>query len=674
MVEKQLADKLAFTASKQLSTGIKAKEKRMRDILDIINLYNNKVLEITDNVTNIPFPIMASQIDTAFSKIDDRPRVSFKIPNRGLLSKKVEAAWQQESSSMRAGWPRKDRAEKKLALLTGRGIAKVYASSIGNKYKSHYEVVDPLSFVADPTRGHLDDGMYHGETDIFKTHSSIKSMVQAGMYDGGQALKILDKSSDNRAEVANQSKFTRLKALGVEVASGAFEGQEGILMTEWVMKYEDELFYLFFDPVSSIWLRAERLPDVFKSKKSPYVSWATHYDEFSFWSKGYGDDIYPIAEAIRLILNTAIENEKRRSRPMRIVPAGDLVDVNELMEYVPDNVILSKRGRNPNIITVETPAVTTSINLVQFFNGLIAEKTGVSGQGVDEKDAKVGVYYGNLQQEADRYGIVNKSYSESYAEKGYRFFWGLREHLTGSKPVEMLGKSGVRLEELKSVEFSDIDDVDDVMTSGGQSEEELDAIKNKQQADALTSLTGNPAYSQALNAKWVIKTTMQKSGFTDEEINEALDVQSEVNSELMQEADEAIAYILEGKTPKLNQGATTAFMQRIYDYVRDNLDYVKVNKDGVVVGVDQKVKEHSENLLAYMAAHQKIVIGNVRRNAMDQVSMDNAMQDASKEQVSIPQPTQSDIRASVARPFESPQGTPQGTAEVSQVISGALSG
>lgn len=672
MVDKNIADKLASIASQQFSMGLKAKDRRMKDVVDIMDLYNNKVLQMEDNVTNIPFPIMAAQIDTAFSKIDNPPSCSFKLPNKKLLSEKVAAAWDQEKSSMKAGWSRKDRAEKKLALFSGRGIAKVYASSLNNKYKSHYEVVDPLSFIADPTRGHLEDGVYHGETDIFKTKTSLKKMAEIGVYDKKQVDKLLS-LKDDEADQVIKGKFNRLKSLGIDTPTGAFEGQDGVLMTEWVMKYEDQWFYLFFEPNSKIWVRAEKLEDVFNSKKTPYVSWATHYDEFSFWTKGYGDDIYPVAEAMRLILNTVIENEKRRSRPMRIVEAGSLMDVNELMDYVPDNVILTNPSKSPNIIDVQTPQISASINVVDFLNNFMSDKTGVSGQGVAEQDAKVGVYYGQLQQEADRYGIVNKSYSESYAEKGYRFFWGLKQHLTDSKAIEMLGKGGVRLEELKSVELNDVDDVDDIITSGGQAQEELDAIQNRQQADALASLTGNPVYAQKLNPNWVIKTTLKKAAFEDDSINEAMDTQSDINIELMQEADEAIASVLEGVMPKLNQGATPAFMERIFDYVRDNIDYVKIDKDGNVTGIDKEMKKKSDRLLAYMAAHQEIVFRNVNRAAQEQVSQQRALETASNEQVNIPAPTQTQQRQAVARPFEEAQGTPQGTAEASQVISGELS-
>lgn len=668
MISSQLADKLTSIAVQQLSRGLDAKQKRMKDVVDIIDLYNNKIMRTDDNFSQIPFPFMASIIDDLFSKIDNAPSVTFKIPNKKLLSEKVKSAFEQEKTSMRAGWNRKDRAEKKLSLLAGRGISKIYASSVGNKYKSHYDVVDPYSFVADPTRGHLDDGMYHGETDIFRTKDSLKKMAELGIYDASQVAR-LTTPSDNQQGVqqVTENKFNRLKALGMDVEANAYAGQEGTLLTEWVMKHNDELYYLVFEPNSKIWVRAERLQDVFSSGKSPFVAWATHYDEFAFWSKGVGDDIFPIAEALRVILNNAIENEKRRTRPMRIVEGGAFVDVNEIMDYVPDNVIITNAGRQPNIIDIQTPNVTVSLNIAEYLKQAMNQITGISGPGVDEKDAKVGVFYGQLQQEADRVGIINKAYSESYAEKGYRFFWGMKDHLSGSKAIEMLGKGGVRLEEIKAVELSDVDDVDDVMTSGGQSEQELDAIRDKQQSDTLAAFSGNPLFSQFLNPKAVIREAFMKAGFSEEKINEIMDVQNVQNTELMQEADEAIAQILEGKTPRKNMGATVQFMQRILDYVRDNLDYIKLDKFGRETGIDKKMKDQHDRLIAYAEAHQEVILGKVRRDAMEQLQTE--MRPSSNEKVQLPVPSEREVQTASARPFESAQGTPTATAEASQAIS-----
>jgi hypothetical protein len=682
MLTKDKADKLVAIAQEQLSQGLEAKKNRMDAVKEYIDLYNNKTVEVDAEVFNIPFPYFANFIDTFQAKIDNAPRITFKIPNKATLSLKVQAAWEQEKSSTRAGWNRKDRVEKKQALLSGRAVSKVYASSIGGKYRSHYDIVDVYSFVADPTRGQLEDGNYHGETDIFKTEKDLEEGAKLGFYDAGQIKKLAEARTtmaDGNAEVV-QNKFARIKSMGVDIESMSFAGQKGTLFTEWVMRYENEWYYLLFEPNTGVWIRAKKLKDIFKNGKTPFVSWATHYDEYSFWSKSLADDVAPVTEAMRFLINNALENEKRRTRPMRMVESGALFDVNELMDFVPDNVILRNVGKDPNLVTVETPEITGTLNLIDFLDRSSQSKTGIQESGVEERDKKVGIYFGQLQQEADRLGVINKEYSESYAFKGYNFFWGLKQHLSKPKQVEMLGKTGVKLQQLDKIEFKDVEDVDDVMVSGGASEDELDAVRIERRLKALKELTA--AYPDRINPTWVIETTLRGVEYDEDEVMAALDFKGAINRELMEEADEAIQEIILGETPGLNHGADVAFMQRILNFVRDEMNYIELDKTGKQVGIDKKKKDLSDRLLAFAAAHQEIVIQNNMkklREAEYAKSMEgmapegeSAMgeQEGAKKGVDIPPPSGQE---GLTRPFESPTSSPAGTASSAQAISQTLS-
>ncbi len=664
---KTLSDELTSIACEQLAEGLRAKRDRMKVITEIFDLYNNKTIKLIDSITNIPFPVLAGQIDLLFSKIDNPPQLNFKIPNKQTLSEKVKAAWLQESSSTKSGWARKDRAAKKQALLTGRAIEKVYASNLNNKYQSHYDLVDVFSFVADPMHGFLEDSIYHGETDIFKTKTSLLAGAKQGFYNAEQVKRLstfLATEKDGETDVV-QNKFDRLSALGVDVQTSSFAGQRGVLLTEWVMRYEDTLYYLFFDPKSKIWVRAEKLQTVFANNKTPFTSWATHYDQNAFWTKGPADDAYPLAEAMRLILNNALENEKRRTRPMRIVDAGALVNITELQDFIPDNVLIRQPNKDPNIITVETPETTSSINLASFLDQMIQNKSGVADPGIASSDPRVGIYYGRLQQEADRVGVFNKEYSESYAHKGYRFFWGLKQFLTGTKQIEMLGKSGIKLQELTKVEFADVDDVDDVIVSGGSLEAETTAVEQKLKTDALTRLAS--VYPDELNGAWVIRETLKNVSYSDDEIEEALNKDSEINRETLEEADSAIQTILLGKTPPLNMAADVAFANRIMDYARENLNYVKLDKQGNEIGVDQRVLRTFEALLAYVNAHQKTIQSNMARKQVKAQAMMSALQPAGQPEIEEPGQAKPPVRGSRLK-LSTAQGTPSGTAAESRRI------
>jgi len=683
-LSKTFKDKLTRIACKQFDSGMMMKKKRMETIKDIEDLYFNKVLELMDNRVNIPFPIMSGQIDTYLSKIDNPPTVNFRTSDMPNFSEKIVSAWRDDQSTMRAGWESKDRAEKKLCLMSGRGINKIYASSVQNEYKSHYDVVDYHSFVCEGRNGRLEKNLYCGEKDIFRTMAVIREKAVQKIYDRKQVILLDNAYASGDVQIDNETlndKYNRLKSLNLNPEMNAYVGQQVASLVEWNMDFEGKRYYLLFDIKTKIWLKVDELKNVYGCNKWLWSSWAFNPEEFMFWSKGAGDDILPTAEAMRLILNEAIENQRRRNRPMRITGGSEFGDVNELMEFVPDNVIVANQGKKGEIVTIETPEVTSSINLVQYLDNYLGQKTGVSSdlQGTSDKDTKVGVYYGNLAQASDRIGLVNKEYSDNYAEKGYRYFWGLKEHLTKAKSIELLGKDGIHMDELTRKELDDVGDVDDVIVSGGSREEEINEITSQRQSKIIAEVSGNPALSQRVNPEWLIKTALKTAGFNDEDIQQALDVKSLGDTQLIKEADFAIREIMLGHNPKINRGATASFIQHIIDYDIDNIDFEKTNKQGQIIGIDKKNAEISQRLRDYAKAHIQIVMENNQRKArainsdLMQASLSKELQEpASDEALNIPTPTQNETNIASARPFETSLGTQKGVNETSQRLSEAV--
>lgn len=667
MIEKQLADKLTSIAMKQMDEAVKARKSRMKVVTEIEDIYFNKILQ-TERKVNIPFPIMSGYIDEMQSKIDNPPTIKIKLKNQPRIAEKASQAWNDDMTSMRAGWKRKDRLEKKLALFSGRGIAAVYAESPKGKYRARYDVVDYRDFLPQPTKSHIDDMMYCGQQNIERTKHDLEEMARMGVYSREQVAKLITDSettTQNTGSAEYQDRKNRMQALGIDTSNLSFEGQEMYSLVQWQMMYNGLRYYLLFDPRTGTWVRAERLSEVFSCDIPHWVSWAINEDHGNFWSKGAGDDILPIAEAIRIIGNEALENAMRRNRPMRIAEAGVFADAAEIQDYVPDHVVISNPGRDPNIITIETPEITTSLNLIRFLDSMIREKTGTVGTGVPE-DTPVGVFFGALQKEADRIGTVNKSYSESYAEKAYRYFWGLKDHLSKAKAIEMMGKDGVHWEELTREDLQMVGDVDDIVTSGGQLEEAQNEVQARRQSESLAAITANPGLAETLNPVWLAKTQLRVGGWNEEQIDIALDKENP-NREQIDRANEHISAILQGKNVKLFRGATTSFQQHILDWAVNNLDYVKLDKDGNEVGIDERMKKDYDKLLAHAEAHVETVLENQQRE-LRKTEQEFLMQNMASQvnQVELPTVTQSDQRLAVARPFEMPIGTPEGTQQLSQ--------
>lgn len=691
MVDKRLADKLASVATKQIEAGVKLRQPRLDTIKQIEDLYNNKVESTFDGRINVPIPFMSGHIDTLMGKIDARPAVEYSPGDEAdvAIVDKVTAAFRIDSTSMKAAWGRKDRQEKKLALISGRGISKIYAESPESKYRARYEVIDYHDFVCEGTQGHLEDQLYAGQMNIFRTPFALKRNATMGFYDKSQVGLLLartDSQEYKKNEDLYKNKINRLQSLGLDPESNSYIGQPVINLTEWCMDFEGDRYFLVLDYRTGTWVRAERLVETFPVGEDyetglyPYVTWATNDEAFAFWTKGAGDDILPVAEGMRIIINQTLTNMMRKNQPQRAVDPSVFPDPNELEWDRPDDIIITNPGKDPSkgVYTFQTPDLTASIDLVQYLDQFLGKKSGVNSdaQGAADKDVKVGVYYGNVQQAADRIGTIEKNYNESYAEKGYRYFWGLKTHCTEGKMVKMIGKTGVKWEELTRGELKDMQDVD-VIVTGGTQEAELNAIKQKQQSEALASVTANPEYAAMLSKRWVIENTFRIAGFTDEDIQQALDVESDENREILNEASQAIQMILQGKQPKLNRGANAAFLQKILDFDTENLDYIKLDKAGNMVGIDKDLKAKSDALKAYAEAHYDIVIENTMRKARMQAQLE--MRKAGEEmmksgQFNQPVPTEMDQRMAALRPGEmAPANTPAGTAQQSQSISSTMS-
>lgn len=676
-VSDELADKLVLTASKQLEAGIKIRDKRMEVVSDIENLYFNRSLTLDESTAslngriNIPFPIMSGHVDEIWSKIDNPPTVKFDIQRRKQLAEKISQAWKQDSSSSRAGWTRKDRIEKKMAIISGRAISKIYATSVKNKYKSHYDVVDYRNFVCEGRNGQLEDNMYCGEQNIFKTKDEVERLAEAGVYNKAQVKKLFDLAcgEEYKRDVAKYNNNSQ-NQYGLDTANGTYAGVDVFNFTEWVMDWKGDRIYMLFEPVTKTWVRANYQKEIFGSNKYHFVSWAYNEEAFVFWSKGAGDDVMPVAEATKIVLNNALNNEQRRTQPMRIIEAGQFPDPNQIMDYIPDNVIVTATGKKGDIITIETPEISTSLNLATFLQNFMSQQTGVNSasQGADENDAKVGIYYGQLQQESDRIGLVNKAYSESYADKAYRYFWGLKTNLTESKAIEMLGKGGYIMKELTKEDLIKVDDVDDVITSGGNREEQLNEVKADRQRKTLSELTGDQEVAALLSPKWKLKTSLRLGGYNDDDIQEALDRENDINRQLIEEADESIQDILLGETPPLNRGANTAFMQRLLDFDTDNLNYIKLDDEGQEVGIDKEVYRQSQLIKAYANAHKEIVLENMNRDLKAEQARNAGGQ------IDIPQSTTEEAKASMIQPNEETPslGTPEGTASRSAEITATV--
>lgn len=609
MIDKSLADKLTAIACKMVRTCVNFRQPRLDEVEKNFTLYANKKEPALKGRFNVPIPIVGGFVDTLMAKIDDPPKIAFGQNDEADFkkAKKVTAAWDRESQSKVLKLARKDRNSKKYAALTGRAVLKYYADSFPD-YAPHLEITDLYDFIFEPMGGSdLDNHLFCGQMNIFRSDFDLDEGVKNGIYDPLQTrllkTRILSNESKKNEDIY-RNKQRRMREIGLDIDTHNYIGENVFNLTELCLTYNGKRYYLFFDYTTATWVRAEELKTIFKSNLYPYISWATHEDEYNFLSKAPADDIRPIAESMKIVFNQALDNLQKRNWGQKAYDK-DIFPNPEQLEWRPNGLITAetndKRPIASGIYEFQTPDNTTiTVNLMNYLDNFLGQKTGItpSAQGVTDKDAKVGIYFGDLQQTADRLGLYNKMYAEAWSDLGARYLWGLREHMREGMLVKLIGADGIEWDELNKKDLNPTKEFE-IIVKGGNAEEQIDEIKKKTKQESLSAIITNPLYARTLSPRWVVENVLRNGGWEDQDIKVALDLQNEGNQEILSEAAQAIQDILEGKAPGLNRQANAAFVQKIVDFATDN-------------NVSMPVYTM---LMQYAKAHLQIAMENTARKA-----------------------------------------------------------
>ena len=632
--EEILRDKLVKIAQEQIRTSMQYKDARMQEVQKSIDLYHGKTKKALKGRWNVPLPLMSGYIDSLISKQDDPPKVKFGHQDMADLQRaqKVQAKWEQDSSEVEGRWAEKDRMMKKLASFYGVAIPKYFAYNDSKGiYHSHLEVVDALDFECEPLGGqNLRNHKFKGQRNIFKTKAELETYATGDnpLYDKKQVLRLVmaySPGADKTFDKLYQEKTDRLRSLGFDPDRNSYMGIEVYSLTEWYMEYEGTWYYLFFEPHSGICVRFAPLVEVFESGEDPFDAWHTHSDPFNFWSKAPADDMRPVAESMNIIFNQALDNREKKNYGQRAYDPTVFPDPSQL-EWRPDGLVEVEAGiTNTQSIsagiyefTIPDLPEAGTIDLMKFMDDITGLKTGItpSAQGAsDEK--RVGIYYGNLQQVADRLGLYNKSYSESWGRVGRKYYLGLRQFVKSNKMmVRMIGTRGYNWQELVKDDVNPTQDFN-IEIVGGQAMVQLDEMLKKTKTDSLIAITKLGRF----NPDVVTEEILRNGGWEEGQIKRIMDMQSYGTDDMISIAEQAIQDIVyNNKQPKLYRKATYFFMQ----YILDKADEIFDHKDVTL--------QEYQTLLQYVAAHRDFAI----YNSMKQVRMQEAMMGAMPGETSVP--------------------------------------
>lgn len=619
---KKLADEITAIANTQYKQSKDFKVARLKQIQESENLYFGIVEKSLRNPFNDCFPFMSGFIDTLHSKIDDPPKISFRQQELADLKKarKVTSAYnsQRDSTLPHARWALKDRWCKKYAEFSGVGVYKTYGEVVNGEFRFNLEVPDYYDFHCEPGGGgHLEYHLYCGQEGIFKTKEELEAGAEDGFYDAEQVGLVISKTSpqDYKENSDEQGqRLNRQQALQQDAETNNYVGQEQVKLVEWYLTYKGVRWYCLFDPRTMQWIRVKPLREIFSIPKGcadalwPFVMWQTHEDGRLAWSKAPADDARSIAKNINRLINQELYNREKNNAGQRGYDPEMIEDLEALSDWRPDGLVpVNTKGGtrqiSEGIFEFKSPELNGTINLVTFLDAYSGQKMGSTpgSQGAAPADQKVGIFFGEMEQIEDRIGTNNKSYSEAWAEIGRRFIIALKDKLESTEvAVSLMGSMGIEYETLTSADLESMREFD-VIVEGGSSQKMEAEARDAKKLEGLKSV-------QTVNPRWKDKEILKITGYSDEDLKEAFSEALPGTQELLAEAAEAMQLIELGGTPKLNRGATVAFMEFIKQYA-----------DDFTLKDPEKELMISQKMYAYCDAHAIIVAQNMSRMVEDQV-------------------------------------------------------
>jgi hypothetical protein len=607
MTDKSIADDIALIAKKQIETSRNFKQPRVVEILDNEDVYNFKLRPALQGRLNVPFDgvVLSGFVDTLIAQVNKPPVIEFEDPTGSNLKaqKKIEAIWKRDSKKIRLKM--KDRGLKKLAALSGRGIAKYYAES-DPKYCPYLNIIDYLDFHCEPNGGgHLDDHYFHWQENIFRSKEDLVSGGESGWYDRNQVTKLIASyaSTDfKKNEDTFNNKNSRYMSLGLDMEANNYIGGTLYNLVEGDTYYKGKKYHVVLDRNTFIWLRCIPLIKDFGSNLSPFISFASpQEDAFNFWNRGPADQIKPIAEAIRLNLNEVLNNNRKRNWDMKAVDLNMFPDIRKL-DWRQDGVIHANVPLNSSIqqgiYRFETPELSGALNLNAYLNNLAGEKLGISAQTQgDAKEDKVGIYQGNQLQISKRMRLVSDSYEEMYEDLGIRYDWGLWDHASEEEVVRIISTEGVGWEKITK-EDKEPEYIVNVKATDIERAKDSDMVRA--QVEALNSIENNPNQASLLNQKALVEEKLRLAGMNDDKVDKLLNTSVDSTDETISEAKKDIELIVKGKDIGINSSATTGYLEYLSKYIEDNSEDLKPE-------VKAKLEDHFEKhvLVATKNAEQK---------------------------------------------------------------------
>lgn len=631
----ELREKIISQALEEIQFARNYKQSKLANWKINENMYYGRKEKSLESRANVDLGQMAAFVHNILAKIDN-PLV-FKFTKRKDAQvdrvKRLNALRVIDSSNN--DWDIKDIAGKKQAIIYGRAIYSYYADS-EQGYKPHLDNVDIYDFLIDPSAGGIDieKASYLGDYGVILSRQDIKKGIKDGTFLRTESNRLLDgsgNSTDNTQETTNER--NRTYATGISYAEKEISTIDKFKFWRWGTTYEGQRYYLLLTENGKTAIEVCPIEEKFASGMWWYWSWATFIDLTEFWTPSYCDYVREIFMAQAISVNQTLDNGEQITKPQRVVQVGSIENLAEL-KYRRDGIIKVATGFDVNqaIQTIQTPSIRTSMELFTLLEGIQEKASGITpeAQGVAENNsgAKASIYKGNLENTADRFGLLNKSYSFGYRRFAKLWQSGVDEHLIKKVSIDLLGADGINTEMVSRRDIFRKDEDFGTIIESSNAELAMSA-EAKQTKLVFLQIQGGipviPGTAPIQNAQKAYEIGAGIAGFDDETIRQLQDTSDFGNTSLMAKADRDIEDLMEGKSLKPNQAATTAYKQRLVDYMTNNQENMS--------------QEEFQKIFDYIVTLDDVIARNMVRHANDLLFKQKMLQAGQPQQMNTLSPT-----------------------------------
>ena len=569
MINKQTIDKIAAQSINEIDIARTYKNGKVKSWQSNESMYYGVKETSEDSRANISLGRMQEFVHTLLSKIDNPLVFKFTKRKPSQLSRVELLNSLRRFDADRNFWDLKDIVGKKQGIIYGRAVYAYYASS-DEGYQSNLENVDVYDFLIDPACGGIDieNAFFMGRWGVVKTIKQLKDGVKSKIYNK-EAVSRLIESGGNSTEENQEETNKRSRSYDQEtIGDKENNNHNKFKLWEWFTTYEGERYYILMDN-SGQWIRCEKLSDMFSNDMWPFWTWAAFPDLTEFWTPSYCDYARDLFLAQDASIGQMLDNADAINKPMRAVDVSAIDDVTKL-KYRKDGIIPVKKGVDINRAyqTIITPSINTPIQVFEILEGIQEKASGVTAQakGTSDERGKVGIYQGNEAAMADRFGLLNKSYSFGYKRFAKLYENGVKDHLIKKIAIEILGPNGVEVKQISKRDLYKKGDEYGITVEASNAEMMASKQDRNEKLAFLASEVNNPM----INKKKSFEMRALISGLSEEDVRQLLDTNSYGNEKLMSEADRDLESLLMGEVIEINDAANNQYKQRMVDYLRDH--------------------------------------------------------------------------------------------------------